>query len=106
MLIYNVTIHIAPSAEADFVAWMQNEHIQEVLATQCFHKAIFLKNQTENTEKYRAYTCQYFCATATDLDHYYQEFAPALRQKGQQKFGKAMVGTRTEFQVLAAFENP
>ena len=40
MLIYNVTINIEESVEKEWLAWMQQVHIPEVIATGKFVKAL------------------------------------------------------------------
>ena len=39
MILYNVTLSIDPEISRDWLQWMREEHIPEVLATQCFTEA-------------------------------------------------------------------
>lgn len=103
MIIYNVTIHIEKSSEQEFVQWMQAEHINEVLATKKFIKATFLKILEDDNETGSTYACQYSAENQENLQAYYQDFAPVLRQKGKEKFGEKMLAFRTELQVLKEF---
>ncbi|MFY8045434.1 MAG: DUF4286 family protein, partial [Chitinophagaceae bacterium] len=43
MFIYNVTVKIDPSIEADWIQWMKEEHIPEVLATGKFFESRFVR---------------------------------------------------------------
>ncbi len=36
MILYNVTVALDPAIETEWLAWMQQEHIPEVMATGCF----------------------------------------------------------------------
>ena len=36
MLIYNVTVKVEPGIAADWLQWMRQEHIPEIMATGCF----------------------------------------------------------------------
>ncbi len=104
MILYNVTLLIAEEKEIEFVDWMKNEHIEEVLATGLFEKAIFSKLLTEVGEHTGVtYAVQYHCPSMEKLQQYYQEFAPTLRDKGLQKFGTEMLGFRTELKVIEEF---
>ncbi len=103
MIIYNVTIHIEKSSEKDFIAWMENEHIPEVLETKNFFKAVFLKVCENDNETGSTYSCQYFAQNRNNLELYYQENATQLRQKGKEKFGEKMIAFRTELEVLKEF---
>lgn len=103
MLIYNVTIHIENDVAEEFLRWMQEEHIAEVLATNLFSKAVFVKVHADDESEGQSFACQYYCDSQEKLQTYYNSFAPKLRQKGLEKFGTKMIGFRTELNVLHEF---
>ena len=81
MLIYNVTIKIDIEVAAEWLEWMQEVHIPEVLATGMFSNARMLRLlHLEDEDEGLTYAIQYTCANADDFDRYQQEFAPALQQ--------------------------
>jgi hypothetical protein len=43
MYIYNVTIKITPAIELEWIDWMKNEHMDEVIATGAFDRYSFYK---------------------------------------------------------------
>ena len=43
MIIYNVTINVDESIHSDWLKWMQNKHINDVLATGLFTNAKMVK---------------------------------------------------------------
>ena len=96
MIIYNVTINVEEGIHHDWLHWLQSVHIPEVMATGCFvsHKVMRLIT-TQEGEEGITYAVQY---TATDMKQYmtYQkQYAPELRQKGEQLFGNRFVAFRT-----------
>ncbi len=105
MIIYNVTILIDSKRESEFIDWMQNKHLKDVLDTGLFSQAIFTRLLTETgTEDGVTYATQYYCESQEQLQKYYEEFAPRLRKEGINKFGEDMVGFRTELEVLEVVE--
>ncbi len=101
MYIYNVTIHIEKQLEDQWLEWIK-VHIPQVLATQKFQKAT-LSRVLGHEEGGATYAIQYQAKTIEDLNAYYAEHAPALRKEGEALFGSAMIGFRTELQVLEEF---
>jgi hypothetical protein len=41
MILYNITFNLSPDIEEDFLSWMKETHIPEVLATGKFHSHVF-----------------------------------------------------------------
>lgn len=102
MYIYNVTIHIEGHVESDWLLWIKS-HIPEVLATNKFNKAT-LSRVIGHEEGGVTYAIQYWAQSKDDLESYYKDYAPQLQKDGDAKFGSAMIGFRTELQVLEEFE--
>jgi Domain of unknown function (DUF4286) len=100
MIIYNVTINIDESVEQKWLNWMKTKHIQEVLQTNLFTKAVLIKVLIEEEMGGSTYSIQYFCENKEKLNQYYQEFAPKLRKEGLELFGDKMLAFRTELQIL------
>lgn len=103
MIIYNVTINIAKSEEHKWLHWMRTKHINDVLETGKFISAKLIKVLVEDDLETETYTIQYTTDSREKLDDYYKNFAPKLRQEGQQLFGDKMLGFRTELQILESY---
>ena len=82
---------------------MKNKHIQDVLATGLFTNARMVKVLVEEEMGGMTYSVQYFCPTRENLDLYYREHAPRLRQEGLKLFGDKMLAFRTELEVMNEF---
>ena len=51
MIVYNVTIKIANAIHADWLQWIKEEHIPEVIQTGCFtHATILRLLEVDDTE--------------------------------------------------------
>lgn len=96
MILYNVTINVEQSVESDWLTWMRTEHMLDVLNTGMFTTAkIFRLLDVEQSEGTTTYAVQYFADTRERYDRYQEEFAAALQQEAQQRFGSKTVSFRT-----------
>ena len=103
MLLYNVTINIDDSVHDQWLHWMQNKHIPEVLSTGKFSSARMVKVLVVEEMGGQTYAIQYATDSKATLDKYYQEDAPRLRGEGERLFGDKMLAFRTELEVLSEF---
>ena len=101
MIIYNVTINIHESVHDQWMKWMQEKHINEVLATGKFSTARMVKVLIEEEMGGTTYSIQYTTENKEKLNRYFQEDAPQLRQEGLALFGDKMLAFRTELQVIS-----
>ena len=99
MYIYNVTINIEESVEKEWLRWMQEKHIPEVLATGKFSEAKMSQVLVEE-EIGVTYSVQYTTDSKETLERYYSDDAERLRQEGMQLFGDKFVAFRTELKVI------
>lgn len=103
MIIYNVTINVDESIHQNWLSWMKNKHIQQVLDTQQFQSARLVKVLVEEDMGGTTYSVQYFTDSREKLETYYRDFAPLLREEGRRLFGDKMLAFRTELEVLEEF---
>lgn|SRR5690606_30789460 len=101
MIIYNVTINIDESVHHEWLSWMQNKHINDVLATGKFIKAKLVKVLVDEEMGGVTYSVQYLTDSKKTLERYYNEDAPRLREEGLRLFGDKMLAFRTELEVLS-----
>ena len=101
MIIYNVTINVDESIHSAWLKWMQNKHINDVLATGLFTNAKMVKVLVEEEMGGVTYAVQYFTDSRAKLEEYYEKHAPRLRQEGLELFADTMLAFRTEFEILS-----
>lgn len=100
MFIYNVTIKVDPSIHEEWVIWMKEKHIPQVMATGCFIKHQFVRLlETDETEG-PTYAAQYYAESKADYNRYIEIHAPALRQDGVNTWGNKFIGFRSLMQVV------
>lgn len=101
MIIYNVTINIHESVHDQWMDWMQNKHIADVLATGKFTSARMVKVLVEEEMGGVTYSIQYTTDSKATLERYYEEDAPKLREEGLRLFGDKMLAFRTELELIS-----
>lgn len=102
MIIYNVTINVEDSIHYDWLFWIK-PHIKEVLATGKFLSAKMTKVLVEEDMEGTNYSIQYTAKSKDDLEAYYKEDAPKLRDAAVAKFGTKMLAFRTELLLIEEF---
>jgi hypothetical protein len=100
MYLYNVTINLEDSIHNEWMDWMLNKHLAEVMATGCFVAHRILKVLTEIENNGTTYSVQYYFNTMSDYERYQEKYAPVLRQEGVKKFGEKMVAFRTLLEIV------
>lgn len=86
MIIYNVTVKVAPEVNAEWLNWMRKEHIPEVMKTGLFmdHRIFRLLDQAETDGV--TYAIQYTCNTIRDYELYARDHAPRLQQNHHARY--------------------
>ena len=99
MIIYNVTISIEEEIKQDWVRWMTEEHIPEVMATNLFTDYKFCRVISVPGEE-NTYSIQYFCANISSYNNYQDNHAAELQKKHTDKFQNQFVAFRTLLEAL------
>lgn len=100
MFIYNVTIKVQESIKTEWLRWLREEHIPEVINTGCFKQAVILRLlETDDTEG-PTYAIQYHAEAKAMYNQYIEKFAGALRQKSFDKWGDKFIAFRSVMQVV------
>jgi len=101
MYIYNVTTNIDTSIESEWLKWMKEKHIPEMLATGKFNSAKMSQVMIEEEMGGTTYSVQYITNSIETLEEYYSENAPKLRDESQKLFKDKFVAFRTELKVIS-----
>lgn len=105
MYIYSVTVNIDESVAYEWLKWMEDVHIPNMLATGKFFEAKLCQVMIDEDMGGITYSTQYTSHTKTLLEKYYQEDADKLRAETMKKFGDKIVAFRTELKVLNHVKN-
>jgi hypothetical protein len=99
MFIYNVTVNISDDVHTEWVNWMKEIHIPEVMKTGCFVDSQMVKVLYVEDEGH-TYSMQYKFLAMVDIERYQKEHAPALQADHTKKFKDKYTAFRTLLQVI------
>lgn len=103
MYIYNVTINIDEDVHQEWLRWMTETHIPEMIATGKFTRAKLLQVMVEEETGGITYSAQYFTDSKATLERYYKEDAAQLRQGGIDRFSGKFIAFRTELKAIGEY---
>ena len=101
MIIYNVTVNIDDSVHDEWLTWMKDKHIPDMLATGKFSHAKMTKVLVEEELGGTSYSIQYTTKDRKTLNAYYQEDADILRTEALKRYADKFVAFRTELEVIS-----
>ena len=95
MVIYSVTIKVDLDTHDEWLTWMKNEHILDVLNTGKFVKHKFHKVLADDERDGITYNVQYYARNMSDYFDYQAEHAMTLQAKTLERFKDKFVAFRT-----------
>lgn len=99
MIIYNVTVKIDHDVHEEWLTWMREKHIPEVLATGRFLEHRITRVMVEEEDGV-TYAFQYTCKDMHTLEQYHQHEAPALQADHLERYKDKFVAFRTLLEVV------
>ena len=100
MMLYNVSVSIDPSIESDWVCWMQECHIPEVLQTKCFSKCVLSKVHGNEAEEC-TFSVLYWALSKEDYERYLLVHAPRLQVDHSARYEGKFVAFRTTMDLIS-----
>ena len=100
MIIYNVTIKVAASIAGEWLKWLQEEHIPDVMKSGCFSSYRVVRLLEVDDTEGPTYAIQYNANAKADYNRYIQLHAAGLRDKSYQKWGDRFIAFRSVMQVV------
>ena len=98
MYIYNVTVTLEKEIHDEWLKWMKEVHIPDVMHTGIFIENKICKLITEESET--TYAIQYTFRKMDDLNQYQKEFAPKLQKEHSDKFKDKFAAFRTVLEIV------
>ena len=99
MYIYNVTVSIDKSVHDEWLKWMREKHIPDVMNTNCFVESRMVKVMNEEDDGL-TYSFQYTFKEMQDIEKYQKEFAPALQADVKKKYEGKFAAFRTLLEII------
>lgn len=99
MIIYNVTIKLHPDITAQWLRWMKEEHIPDLMRTGLFLEYKLCRLMDQDDSEGPTFVIQYFCDSTEHYETYIKEHAETMRERGTRKFGDQFIAFRTVMEV-------
>lgn len=100
MILYNVTVSIDNNVADEWLQWMKDVHIPEVMGTGYFLANQICRVMGEEDTGGTTYAVQYTCRSVSDLQEYQREHSPALQQKVNERYAGKYASFRTMLEVV------
>jgi hypothetical protein len=101
MLLYNVTVGIDKDAEQEWLEYMRDKHIQDVMNTGLFVQSKMYKVLHDQEDGTTSYSIQYFARSIEDIQQYLEVFAPVLIEQHKKKFANRHIAFRTLLEEIS-----
>lgn len=95
MLLYNVTVGIDKDAEQEWLRYMKQKHIPDVMKTGMFLSWKMFKVLHDAEDGTISYSVQYFASSIEQVQQYLDVFAPKLVEEHRKQFHNKHVAFRT-----------
>jgi len=99
MIIYNVTVNIENDVREEWLEWMKNIHIPEVMNTGHFLEHKICKVLVDE-EQGTTYSIQYTANSMEELEEYQKTHAPRLQKEHSNKYEGKFVAFRTLLEIV------
>lgn len=102
-MLYVVYVSVTRSVADEWLRWMVDEHVPDVLATGCFVRATVCRDSAGDDDDTIAYRVQYQTETEAALERYIADFSPALKKDHADRFASKVTARRDILSVVAEF---
>jgi len=100
MILYNVTITVDKDVHEDFLRWMRNTHIPDVMSTGMFLSYRISRLIGHEHEDSEIFSIQYLVQDMPTLVRYQSEFAPALQKDVRDHYEGKFAAFRTVMELI------
>ena len=95
MIIYSVTVSLELDIESEWLTWMQEKHLNDVMSTGYFQSYRFHKILEPVVDPERvSYNTLYAVESREKLESYQKEAAAPLQQEHEERFGEQALAIR------------
>jgi hypothetical protein len=100
MIIYNITTKLEKQIADEWLQWMLNEHINEILQTKCFLDFKLVRLLDVDDSEGPTYAVQYFAESKADYNRYIQLYSSEVRKRSFDRWGDKFISFRSVMEVV------
>ncbi len=101
MYIYNVTTKVHTSIQNEWLEWLQDVHIPEILETGCFTSTGILQLLETDDSEGPTFAVQYMAESKGLYNQYMEKFAGIMRKRALDKWGDKIIAFRSLMKVIS-----
>ncbi len=105
MILYNVTISIDASSETEWLSWIRDTHIPDVIRTGYFKECKLCRLVGAEEQGGKTYAIMYTAYTEKGLLEYKAMHAQSLQNEHNVKFQGRFAAFRTELNIIQEFKH-
>lgn len=100
MMIYNVTTKVHHTICHDWLNWIKDQHIPDLVGTGCFTHAVVLHLIEADDEEGKTFAVQYHTTDVLLYEKYIATHADEMRKRSFDKWGDRIISFRTLMEVV------
>lgn len=103
MKIYNITFNVENSVENEWLKWVKENHIKQVMETGCFSSARFTKITSHKEPDSVNYSIQFLSESENGISEYLNNHAPKIKHETLITFKNKVLFFETEMDYIGDF---
>ena len=100
MIIYNVTVKVHSSISEEWLQWIKEVHLPDVMATGCFTDYKIVRLLEIDDSEGPTYAIQYNAESKSLYNLYIEKHAQEMRQRSFKKWGDKFIAFRSLMQIV------
>ena len=100
MLLYNITVKVDRTVASEWLQWMKEVHIPDVMMTNQFVEYRLFRILGEVEDDGVTYAVQYLCESIDKFRHYQDHFAQKLQADHSHRYKDKYVAFRTLMELV------
>ena len=99
-IIYNITVKVEQHIADEWLLWLLNEHIPDIMRTGCFVDFRVVRLLAIDFSEGPTYAIQYQAISKADYNRYTELHAAEMRKKSFAKWGEQFIAFRSLMEVV------
>ncbi len=99
MILYSVTVNVPEEIHEEWIIWMKEKHVPDVMLSGCFLENKILKLK-EPAQDGHTYSFQYYVESDDKLQEYFLKHAPRLQAEHANRYLNKFVAFRTILEII------
>lgn len=100
MIIYNVTVKVDKAIADNWLQWLLEVHIPDILKTKCFLNFRVVRLLETDDAEGPTYAIQYEAESKADYNRYIELYANEMRKQSMEKWGDRFISFRSLMEVV------